>query len=140
LPLSEKSHDDWTPYCDRLEFELADYIFTKNQTTAAQIDHLLDLWAASLIWAGADSSQVLFTDHCDVYRTIDNTPLGDIKWRLFLVKYTGGIPDEGPTPWMTESYDVWFRNPHQVVRNMLTNPDYAAEVNLTLPQVCNRNG
>ncbi|KAG2754832.1 hypothetical protein P692DRAFT_20720601 [Suillus brevipes Sb2] len=130
LPLSEKSADDWTPYRDRLEFELADYIFTKNQTPAAQIDHLLDLWAASLLRAGADSSQVLFTDHHDVYRTIDNTPLGDVKWRSFSVKYTGDIPDEGPTPWMTESYDVWFRDPHQVVQNMLANPDYAQEVDL----------
>ncbi|KAG1850945.1 hypothetical protein F4604DRAFT_1687040, partial [Suillus subluteus] len=130
LPLSEKSTDDWTPYRDHLEFELADYIFTKNQTPAAQIDHLLDLWAASLIRASADSSQVLFTDHHDVYRTIDNTPLGDVKWQSFSVKYTGDIPDEGPTPWMTESCDVWFRDPHQVVRNMLANPDYAAEVDL----------
>ncbi|KAG1763973.1 hypothetical protein EV702DRAFT_1182667 [Suillus placidus] len=130
LPLSEKSADDWTPYRDRLEFELADYIFTRNQTPAAQIDHLLDLWAASLIRAGADTSQVLFTDHRDVYRTIDNTPLGDVKWQSFSVKYTGDIPDEGPLPWMTESYDVWFRDPHQVVQNMLANPDYASEVDM----------
>ncbi|KAG2122710.1 hypothetical protein BD769DRAFT_1629193 [Suillus cothurnatus] len=130
LPLSEKSADDWTPYCDRLEFELADYIFTRNQTPAAQINHLLDLWAASLIQAGADTSQVLFTDHRDVYRTIDNTPLGDVKWQSFSVKYTGDIPDEGPLPWMTESYDVWFRDPHQVVQNMLANPDYASEVDM----------
>ncbi|KAG2738057.1 hypothetical protein P692DRAFT_20882962 [Suillus brevipes Sb2] len=101
-----------------------------NQTPAAQIDHLLDLWAASLIQAGANTSQVLFTDHRNVYRTIDNTPLGDVKWQSFLVKYTGDIPDEGPLPWMTESYDVWFRDPHQVVQNMLANPDYASEVDM----------
>ncbi|KAG1759537.1 hypothetical protein EDD22DRAFT_955790 [Suillus occidentalis] len=65
-PLSEKSTNDWTPYQDHLEFELANYIFTKNQTPAAQINHLLDLWAASLLWASANSSQVLFTDHHDI--------------------------------------------------------------------------
>ncbi|KAG2059973.1 hypothetical protein BDR06DRAFT_1062827 [Suillus hirtellus] len=118
LPLSEKSADDLTPYHDQ------------NQTPAAQINHLLDLWAASLIQAGTNTSQVLFTDHRDVYRTIDNTPLGDVKWQSFSVKYTGDIPDEGPLPWMTESYDVWFRNPHQVVQNMLANPDYASEVDM----------
>ncbi|KAG1887392.1 hypothetical protein F4604DRAFT_1877785 [Suillus subluteus] len=73
---------------------------------------------------------VLFTDHHDIYRTINNTPLGDVKWRSFLVKYTGDIPNEGPIPWMTKSYDVWFHDPHQVVQNMLANPDYAAEVDL----------
>ncbi|KAG1871052.1 hypothetical protein C8R48DRAFT_770646 [Suillus tomentosus] len=130
LPLSEKHSDNWTPYCDWLEFELANYIFTKNQTPTAQIDHLLDLWAASLIQAGADLSQVPFKDHCDVYKTIDSTPLGDVKWQSFSVKYTGDIPDGDPAPWMTESYNVWFRNPHQVVQNMLANPDYATEVDL----------
>ncbi|KAG1721051.1 hypothetical protein EDB19DRAFT_1962612 [Suillus lakei] len=63
-------------------------------------------------------------------QTIDNTPLGDVKWRSFSVKYTGDIPDEGPLPWMTESYYVWFCDPHQVVQNMLANPDYASEVDL----------
>lgn len=130
LPLSEKCSDDWTPYRDRLEFELAYYIFTKNQTPAAQINHLLDLWAASLIQAGADLSQVPFKDHCDIYKTIDSTPLGDVKWQLFSVKYTGDIPDGDPAPWMTESYNVWFCDPHQVVQHMLTNPDYATEVDL----------
>ncbi|KAG2137011.1 hypothetical protein DEU56DRAFT_736982, partial [Suillus clintonianus] len=129
-PLTEKSPNDWTPYRDRLEFELADYIFSKNQTPATQIDHLLDMWAASLIRAGADTSEVLFADHRDVYKTIDNTPLGDVKWQSFSIKYTGEHPDDGPAPWMTDSYDVWFREPHDIVRNMLANPDYAAEIDL----------
>lgn len=73
---------------------------------AAQIDCLFDLWAASLIQAGTDLLQVPFKDHCNIYRTIDNMPLDDVKWQLFLVKYTGDIPDGDPAPWMTERYDV----------------------------------
>lgn len=106
MPLSEKHSDNWTPYCDWLEFELANYIFTKNWMPAAQIDCLFDLWAASLIQAGTDLLQVPFKDHCNIYRTIDNMPLDDVKWQLFLVKYTGDIPDGDPAPWMTERYDV----------------------------------
>jgi hypothetical protein len=127
-PLTEKTPDDWTPYKSRVEFELADYLFTKNQTPAHSIDHLLNIWAASLIQAG--SKATLFPDHRDVYRTIDNTPLGDVKWQSFSVKYTGAIPDEGAPPWMADSHDVWFRDPRDVVRNMLANPDFAAEMDL----------
>ncbi|KAG2053883.1 hypothetical protein BDR06DRAFT_1051613 [Suillus hirtellus] len=127
-PLTEKTLDDWTPYKSHIEFELADYLFTKNQTPAHSIDHLLNIWAASLIQAG--SKATLFPDHRDVYRTIDNTPLGDVKWQSFSVKYTGAIPDEGAPPWMADSHDVWFRDPCDVVRNMLANPDFAAEMDL----------
>ncbi|KIK34572.1 hypothetical protein CY34DRAFT_97728 [Suillus luteus UH-Slu-Lm8-n1] len=29
---------------------------------------------------------------------------------------------------MDQSHDVWYRDPHEVVQNMLTNPDYATEM------------
>jgi hypothetical protein len=92
------------------------------------IDHLLNIWAASLIQAGGKAT--MFPDHREVYKTIDNTPLGDVKWQSFSVKYTGEIPDEGAAPWMSDSHDVWFRDPRDVVCNMLANPDYATEIDL----------
>ncbi|KAG2029454.1 hypothetical protein BDR03DRAFT_1018369 [Suillus americanus] len=127
-PLTEKTPNDWTPYKSCVEFELADYPFTKNQTPAHSINHLLNIWAALLIQAGTNAT--LFPDHRNVYRTIDNTPLGDVKWQSFLVKYTGTIPDEDAPPWMADSHDVWFCDPHDVVQNMLANPDFAAEMDL----------
>ncbi|KAG0699341.1 hypothetical protein DFH29DRAFT_877339 [Suillus ampliporus] len=96
--------------------------------TAHSIDHLLNIWAASLIQAG--SKTTLFSDHRGIYKTIDNTPIGDVKWQSFAIKYTGTIPDEGATPWMADSHDVWFRGPRDVVQNMLANPDYAIEIDL----------
>lgn len=127
-PLSDKTSDDWTPYKSRVEFELADYLFTKNQTPMHSIDQLLNIWAASLIEGG--SKTTLFPDHRALYKTIDDTPLGDIKWQSFSVKYTGEIPEQGVAPWMTDTYDVWFRDPCNVVNNMLSNPDYAMEIDL----------
>ncbi|KAG2739040.1 hypothetical protein P692DRAFT_201842704 [Suillus brevipes Sb2] len=111
-PLTDKAPDDWTPYKSRVEFELADYLFTKNQTPAHSIEHLLNIWAASVIHAGSKST--IFSDHRSVYKTIDNTPLGD----------------EGAAPWMADSHKVWFRDPCEVVCNMLANSDFAAEMDL----------
>ncbi|KAG1804346.1 hypothetical protein EV424DRAFT_1544679 [Suillus variegatus] len=54
----------------------------------------------------------------------------DIKWQSFSAKYTGAIPDEGALPWMEDSHEVWFHDPCDVVRNMLANPDFAAEMDL----------
>ncbi|KAG1734391.1 uncharacterized protein EDB91DRAFT_1238421 [Suillus paluster] len=127
-PLTDKTTHDWTPYKSWVEFKLADYLFTRNQTPAHSIDHLCDIWAASLMQAG--SKATLFSDHRNVYKTVDNTPLGDVRWQSFTIKYTGEIPEEGATLWMADSHEVWFRDPHEVVRNMLANPDFAAEMDL----------
>ncbi|KAG1737952.1 hypothetical protein EDB19DRAFT_1984357 [Suillus lakei] len=122
-PLTEKSLDDWTPYGSHVEFELANYLFTRNQTPAHSIDQLLNIWAASLVQAG--SKFTLFSDHHDLYKTIDNTPLGDVKWQSFSVKYTGTIPDEGALPWMEDSHDVWFHDPHDM--NLQPYREFATE-------------
>jgi len=83
------------------------------------IDNLLDLWAATLLKHGDTPP---FANHTDLFNTIDSTPLGDIPWQTFSLNYNGEDPD-GP-PWMTSMYDVWFRDPRLVVKNMIDNPDY----------------
>ncbi|KAG2109797.1 hypothetical protein BD769DRAFT_1630402 [Suillus cothurnatus] len=84
---------------------------------------------ASLIRGGANTS-ALFTDHRDVYKTIDSTHLGDVQWQSCLLKYTGEHAVDDTAPWMEDSYNVWFHDPHDVVQNMLANPDYTLEMDL----------
>lgn len=94
---------------------------------STQIDKLLDIWTASLLNV---DGQALFTDHKDVYKMIDSSTLGDIKWNNFTVKYTRPQPDQDVPPWMNDSYEVYFRDPHEVVCQMLTNPDFADKIDL----------
>ncbi|KAG1796311.1 uncharacterized protein HD556DRAFT_1467804 [Suillus plorans] len=122
-PLSEKTPDDWTPFRNRTEFETAEFFFIENQTPATQINRLLDLWASTLT---KHNDRPPFADYRDLYKTIDNIPVGDVKWQSFSAQYTGARPDVAP-PWMDQTFDVWYRDPHQVVRNMLGNPDYVQE-------------
>ncbi|KAG2059401.1 hypothetical protein BDR06DRAFT_1069438 [Suillus hirtellus] len=63
-----------------------------------------------------------------VLMTIDSIPLGDVPWQNFAVKFCGDKPDVDIPPWMNGSYDVWFRDPREVVHNMLVNPMYADEM------------
>ncbi|THH16273.1 hypothetical protein EW146_g4353 [Bondarzewia mesenterica] len=67
---------DFTPYDTRVEFELADLLFRRNQTPVGEIDDLLALWAATV-------KEPPFTDHNDLYDTIDATTLGDAPWSSF---------------------------------------------------------
>ncbi|KAG2149100.1 uncharacterized protein EDB93DRAFT_1240422 [Suillus bovinus] len=120
-----KSPDDWAPYRNRVEFETAEFLYTRNQMSAGDINILLDLWAATLL---KYNDKPPFADHRDLYKTIDATPVGDVKWQSLKVQYTGEKPETNVLPWMDQSHDVWYRDPHEVIQNMLGNSDYATEM------------
>jgi hypothetical protein len=118
---SDKGPDDWTPYDTRLQFEVADFLFRRNQMSAGNINFLLSLWAASLAIHGDEPP---FSKTMDMYNTIDSTPLGDIAWESFSLQYNGTRPAENVPSWMEAEYDVWFRDPRSLVHNLLSNPDF----------------
>ncbi|KAG0701710.1 hypothetical protein DFH29DRAFT_1000020 [Suillus ampliporus] len=124
-PPELKSRDDWTPFRNRVEFEMAELLYIKNQMPAGQADRLLDLWATTLLKHGDIPP---FADHKDLYATIDSIPLGDVKWVGFSCTYTAEKPDGNYPPWMDGSYDVWYQDPQEVVQNMLVNPAYSDEM------------
>jgi hypothetical protein len=121
---TDNGPNDWTPYESRTEFETADFLFTKNEMSAGDIDTLLNLWAATLV---AHDDTPPFTNHDELYATIDATPLGDVTWDSFTIKYNGDFPADNIPPWMTSNYDVWFRDPRAIVQNLLSNPDFDNE-------------
>ncbi|KAG1753701.1 uncharacterized protein EDB91DRAFT_1234119 [Suillus paluster] len=124
-PQTDTSPDDWTPYESHIAFEMAKFLFLQNQTSAKQIDTLLNLWAASLI---KHNDTPPFTDHHDLYNTIDATPLGDIPWETFSMSYSGAKPLHDIPPWMEATYDVWFWDPHLLSHDMLGNPNFDGEM------------
>ena len=62
-----------------------------------------------------------------MYETIDSTPVGDVSWEGFTLVYDGVRPDGDIPMWMTAEYDTWFRNPRDLVHNIISNPDFEAE-------------
>ncbi|KAI0054850.1 hypothetical protein BV25DRAFT_1873266 [Artomyces pyxidatus] len=126
---------DFSPYNNRPHFELADFLFRKDQMSGAKIDELMGLWAATL----PEDQDPPFADHKDLYETIDDTPLGGVKWESFTVSYTGVVPDVNPPAWMSDEYTVWYRCPRQVLLNQLSNPDFAHEMDYTPKQVYGTN-
>ena len=125
---SDWGPDDWTPYNNRAKFEHADFVYCCNQMSGGNINVLLDIWASTLAPHGAEPP---FHNHNDLYNTINSTPLGDIPWKSFSVKYDGAVPDGERVFWMDTEYEAWFQDPWQPVASMLSNPDFMDEIDFT---------
>ncbi|KAM6496272.1 hypothetical protein JOM56_008978 [Amanita muscaria] len=111
---------EFQPFADHAEFSLAEFLYTRNQTPAMQIDRLMDIWACKTPETGPP-----FADHKDLYDAIDSIELGDAPWQSFAVSYSGDLPSDEDfelPPWMTAEYEVWYRNPLAVLENQLANP------------------
>ncbi|KAH9980521.1 hypothetical protein BJV74DRAFT_779414 [Russula compacta] len=130
-PQNYEPADNWAPFESHIKSEFANFAFCRNQMSAGHIDELLNLWAVSLFQHG---DHPLFADHNDMYATIDAIPHGDIPWQSFLTSYKGVRPDkqEDVPSWMDGQYDVWFRDPHLLVQNLLSNPDFDGEFDYIL--------
>ncbi|OCH83525.1 hypothetical protein OBBRIDRAFT_743000, partial [Obba rivulosa] len=123
-PLSNPDPEDWFPYDDRTHFEAADFLYRRNQMSAEHIDFLAMLWAATL---AQHNGTPPFEDHKDLYHTIDSTVLDDVPWKSAKLHYNKPLPEGDIPPWMKSDYDIWFRDPQVVIRNMLANPDFKEE-------------
>lgn len=120
-PIEVKSSDDWAPYNSRIAFETAEFLYKRCKMSASNMDTLLRLWAATLAQHGDTSP---FSDHKDVYSTIDATPIGGVHWQSLTFSYNGARPEIVPR-WMETEYVIWFRDPRLLLKNMLQNPEFA---------------
>ena len=58
--------------------------------------------------------------HCSLIDAID---IGDVLWQIFICRYNGNVADDSPS-WMKQGYEVHYRGPLQVVRNILSNTEF----------------
>ncbi len=59
-----------------------------------------------------------------MYKTIDQTPHGDIPWSSFTLQYNGEKPTDDIPTWMTETYQICYRDPRAVIHGMLAHPGF----------------
>lgn len=91
--------------------------------SAGNIDELLDIWAESTE-TGEDPP---FRSHEHVYETIDATQHGDAPWNCLAVSYNGEATHPCPS-WQMGEWEVFYRNPDLVLRQMLENPDFNGQI------------
>ncbi|KAH7911539.1 hypothetical protein BJ138DRAFT_1237425 [Hygrophoropsis aurantiaca] len=110
----------WAPFTGQAQFLLADFLFRKVEMSAPNIDYLMELWAFEV--AKLDGSSP-FVSHRDAYQIIDSIRSGDVPWQCLSVDPPDNLPPDAPT-WKRSQYQVWFRDPDTVIKNMLDNPDF----------------
>ena len=121
-----KADNDWTLFVSWANFELAEFLFTEAELSQKKINKLLELWAATLIPHG-DSPPIVNRQH--LHRQIDAIKLGNIQWENTVLKYDGPLqPTTRPPEWKTTGYDVWYRNPREVIKNMLARTDFDGHI------------
>ena len=134
-PLTTKEDDDWSPFTLRAGFELAEFLFAEAELSQKKINKLLELWTATLVPHG-DSPPI--ANHQDLHRQIDAIRLGNIQWESSPLKYTRPLPKMTRIPeWMTTEYDVWYRDPRKVIKNILATPDFDGHIDFVAYQEFN---
>lgn len=109
---------DWSPFNSRDEFELADLLFTQTEMSHSQVDKLMNIWATR---TARDGGTTPFTNSKELHNTIDAIGEGDAPWYSFRVGYNGDRPQGRVPSWMDDSYQVFYRNPRQVIHTLLSN-------------------
>ena len=115
-----KGATDWTPYSSRVAFELADFIYRRNQMSAGDFNALCELWKATHLPHDGTSP---FSNYAELCRTIDATPVGGVAWESITLSYTGPRPDDTPS-WMESTHELWYRDPRLIFKGMLENPEF----------------
>ena len=76
---------DWTPYGSRIAFELADFIYRRNQMSAGDFNTLCELWGATL----PHNVPPPFSNYAELCQTIDKTTVGGVAWESINLSYNG---------------------------------------------------
>ena len=56
------------------------------------------------------------------------------------MSFNGLRPEIDVPPWMEQTYEVYFRDPHQLLSNMLADPTFAKDFDYTPMQQFDRHG
>jgi hypothetical protein len=116
------------PFNGEVQFKVADLLFCHTELSVLNIDALLDLWAQS--FEDFDPPQCApFTNHEDLYATIDSSTLGDIPWQCLVTQIPDDTNKHFPS-WMQTQYKVWYCDPKEVVSTMLSNLDFDRQFDL----------
>ncbi|RXW12416.1 hypothetical protein EST38_g13438 [Candolleomyces aberdarensis] len=103
--------------------------------SAGNVDHLMQLLAQLY-----PNEEPPVSGHDELYALIDSIKEGDVAWDSFSITYTGESPSDPPVPpWMTQPYEVWFRDPLKVVENQFANPDFNGKIDYAPKRVFRNN-
>jgi hypothetical protein len=85
---------------------------------------LLQIWARTL----PPDQDSLFTSARDMYSTLDAIDLAEIRWQSFSLSFKAQDGDNVDARWKSKEYDVWYRDPREVLKAQLANRNFEKEM------------
>ena len=74
----------------------------------------------------------------DLYSTIDLAKTGHIAWHQFTLSYqVEEGEDVSDIPWKSKMFEVWYRDPQEVLKIQLSNQDFEHEMDFVAKRVFN---
>ncbi|KAJ6515253.1 hypothetical protein C8R45DRAFT_887963 [Mycena sanguinolenta] len=135
--LNGQEPNSWEPFQSRTEFDFAYFHFVELQSSAADVNTALDLWAAAVVKYGED---IPWKNADELYATIDSIQHGDAPWKVYKLRYQGPLPTGTPPKWMTETYELCTRDVRTVLHNQLATSDFKDKFNYTPYRQYNAQG
>ncbi|KAK0475361.1 hypothetical protein IW261DRAFT_1567756 [Armillaria novae-zelandiae] len=117
----------WAPFEDEVQFRIANFLFQKVEMSQGDINHLMELWNLSMLEHEGFGP---FQSCDDMYDAIDEIQLGSAPWKCFVCPPDLDLPLSAPDL-QHQSYQVCYQDPTVVIANMLANPDFAKEFEMT---------
>ncbi|KAF5379427.1 hypothetical protein D9615_006625 [Tricholomella constricta] len=111
----------WSPFEDRLSFDFASFHFVELQTSRAQVDTAIDLWAAAISKHG---DSVPWNNTEQIYKTIDAIQQGTSPWKVYKIKCQGPRPVGTVPKWMDEEYELCTRDTRLLILGQLRTSDF----------------
>lgn len=104
---------------------------------ASNISELFDLWTHS---ARQYDSTAPFDSCRSLYATIDAIRDGDAPWQCLTVSSVSDNLSERAPSWQKQEYEVWYRDPDVVITNLLDNPDFASQFDVSPNMMIDSHG
>jgi hypothetical protein len=124
LPSHAERESSWHPFSNQAQFELADFLFRKNEMSGAQIDELMQIWASLNKDPGSKFEFPPFASARDLYQKIDQID-NSKTWHSFSFTYAdANLEDERLPTWQRATYQLVLRNAKSLVQEQLACPEF----------------
>ena len=91
------------------------------------VDKLMRILSAASSFSGSTAP---FQNYKHMCTLIDTVEVGDVPWQTFMCKYNSNVTNDSPS-WMKQGYKVHYRDPLQVVKNILSSTEFNGKIDYT---------
>ncbi|KAI0739826.1 hypothetical protein C8Q80DRAFT_1222090 [Daedaleopsis nitida] len=125
------------PFRSRAHFELADYLYRREQMSSKKINELMQILACFFNKGQAPP----FAGHADLYNHIQLIEHGEPDREHFSIVHNDPVAGARAVPsWKIKEYTVFFCDPCLVLHNQMANPDFKNYTDYVPKRVYNEKG